>query len=66
MDRGAWWATGQGVAKEQDKTEQLSTSRPRWGWGVTTCAHDGTLGDHGDVLKLEYSESTLVSMCSRV
>ena len=25
MDRGAWWATVHGVAKEQDMTEQLST-----------------------------------------
>ena len=26
MDRGAWWATGHGVAKESDTTEQLSTA----------------------------------------
>ena len=25
MDRGAWWATVYGVAKESDMTEQLST-----------------------------------------
>ena len=24
MDRGAWWATGHGVTKESDTTEQLS------------------------------------------
>ena len=26
MDRGAWWATAQGVVKESDMTEQLSTN----------------------------------------
>ena len=26
MDRGAWWATVHGVAKESDTTEQLSLS----------------------------------------
>ena len=25
MDRGAWWATVHGVAKELDRTERLST-----------------------------------------
>ena len=27
MDRGAWWATVQGVAKELDMTEQLNNNR---------------------------------------
>ena len=27
MDRGAWWATVHGVAKESDKTEQLNNSQ---------------------------------------
>ena len=27
MDRGAWWATVHGVAKELDMTEQLNNNR---------------------------------------
>ena len=27
MDRGAWWATVHGVAKESDTTEQLNNNR---------------------------------------
>ena len=40
MDKGAWWATVHGVAKESDKTEQLNNDnsynvsswvqRPQW------------------------------------
>ena len=29
MDRGAWWATGHGVSKELDMTEQLSLHAKR-------------------------------------
>ena len=31
MDRGAWWATAHGVAKESDTTERLSTNTPSLG-----------------------------------
>ena len=38
MDRGAWWATVHGVAKESDTTERLNNNsgrEPRWmGWVV--------------------------------
>ena len=29
MDRGAWWATVQGVAQESDMTERLTLSLPQ-------------------------------------
>ena len=29
MDRGAWWATVLGVAKESDNTERLGTGLPK-------------------------------------
>ena len=36
MDRGAWWASIHGVAKESDMTERLKSNsggEPRWmGW----------------------------------
>ena len=35
----------------------MSIHKTEVGMGLTTCAHEGTLGDHGDVLKLECGES---------
>ena len=53
--------TGELQARELQKSRtglsDRAYTRPRWGWGRTTCAHEGTLGDHGDALKLEGGES---------
>ena len=37
MDRGAWWATVHGVAKESDMTEQLNLPRFRRTAGEPVC-----------------------------
>ena len=36
MDRGAWRATVRGVAKSQDKTEQLSTRTHTRSWNIVS------------------------------
>ena len=34
MDRGAWWVTAHGVAKESDTTEQLNTNLSTFGYNA--------------------------------
>ena len=40
MDRGAWWATVIGVAKELDMTDRLNNELGKvWGWDGSVCIY---------------------------
>ena len=48
MDRGAWWATVHGVAKELDMTEQLMCTCVCVRAHTHTHTHDDVIGYQGD------------------
>ena len=52
MDRGAWWATVHGVAK-QDTTEQLSTAQQVIMYMTCICDYDNS--KNADGLPIFYS-----------
>ena len=41
MDRGTWWATVIGVAKELDMTDRLNNNELKkvWGWDGSICIY---------------------------